>query len=772
MRRKNSVSLLLVVLAVMFSVSYAAAQSGTQLAQITNDEGGPIRIVGDGDYTFPYFRTFLPQPYVLLNDIAGMVERDFNYYAQPESQVFGIVTSDPFEPPFSFELNLPFEPRGQLRDVDNNGGEDSGVMIFAITLVSNTWGDPYMEERDFFISGVLQSVLLSEESEDLNEIRGGKLLIFAPEEGQGFPSGYGDDGLLFTDDDPVVILPQGYTVVDLDSAPFTFDRSRTGVIDLLEADGAQLDDFSELSYLDSFDAMIDLLRREYAFTEYKGLDWTAFNDEFRPRVAAADARRDRGMFELVLRDLAWAIPDGHVSGPYPVARFQQETFGGLGITVVELDDGRVIVDSVTPGSIAERNGITLRTEIIEVNGVAVSDAISANVPWTSPHSTDHARRLAQTAFFLRFPVGRLVDLVYRNPDETQPRSASLNALQDVDTLVRILFGDDSTVPVQPVEFEILPSGFGLVRFYSFADDLPLTVALWERMIQVMNNSSVPGIIIDMRQNGGGAGYLADQLPAYFFNDPLVLGNTGSFSAVLGDFFFDERLQDQFVLPDESLRYNGDIAVLVSPDCASACEFFTYHMTLQGRAAIVGQYPTAGLGGPVVPISMPDGLEFRYTNGRSVDPQGNIHIEGIGVVPDVRVPVTEETVFSDGDPILEAAIEYLRNNTITNGGAIAVGESRDGTVQAGRRVRYTLQVPEDMSLDFIVTGGNGRLDTVLRIYLPDDDVPAFENDDDGATLNSGLYGIGVRGGLTLIIEIGTYQDSSQGDFTLTVRESQD
>ena len=82
------------------------------------------------------------------------------------------------------------------------------------------------------------------------------------------------------------------------------------------------------------------------------------------------------------------------------------------------------------------------------------------------------------------------------------------------------------------------------------------------------------------------------------------------------------------------------------------------MTIDDRAAIVGQYPTAGLGGSVDTVRMPEGEMFRFTQGRAVDAEGEIHIEGIGVVPTVQVPVNELTLFSTGDPVLEAAVAYL------------------------------------------------------------------------------------------------------------------
>ncbi|MEZ4617769.1 MAG: S41 family peptidase [Caldilineaceae bacterium] len=51
----------------------------------------------------------------------------------------------------------------------------------------------------------------------------------------------------------------------------------------------------------------------------------------------------------------------------------------------------------------------------------------------------------------------------------------------------------------------------------------LSVQLWERMMRALNQNGVPGLIIDMRQNTGGSGFLADQMAAYFFDEPLGTG---------------------------------------------------------------------------------------------------------------------------------------------------------------------------------------------------------------------------------------------------------
>jgi hypothetical protein len=250
---------------------------------------------------------------------------------------------------------------------------------------------------------------------------------------------------------------------------------------------------------------------------------------------------------------------------------------------------------------------------------------------------------------------------------------------------------------QPVEYDLLgEENLVYAKIYSFSDNELLTIQLWERLMRELNDNQVPGLIVDMRQNGGGSGFLADQMAAYFFNEPLVLGNSGRYDEDLDDFYFDPRTEDRFYLPAEELRYNGEVAVIIGPNCASACEFFSYDMTIEDRAAIVGQYPTAGLGGSVKDVAMPEGESFRFTQGRAVDADGNIHIEGLGVPPNVVVPVNETTLLGDGDPLLGAAIDHLNQailGEVIDAGELVLDDEVNGTLEQGMRVRYTLQLSE-------------------------------------------------------------------------------
>lgn len=651
-------------LPLLLGTGHALALAPNELtpAPIVNDEGGPVSIRGLVTYTNAFFTTGVAAPMVILEDQAGFVDRNEGFILPPESQTLGQITSDFYTSPFSYTIALPIEPQASLRDVDQDGNEDTGVMVFAVAYWSNIFGDPFLEARDLYGGGwstAYASTRVSENVSTKREIVGGKLLVYAPDAQQGFPAGFGDDGLLFTEDDPIVTIPQGYTVVDMDSAPFTFDRSRRPLIDLIEPTGTALDDFSAMSYSAAFDAMIEKMRKEYAFTEYKKIDWDAKIDEFRPRFLVAEQAKDDMAYLTALRDFIWSIPDGHLSAPFLSEEFVKATSGGLGIALREVDDGRVIVNFLLAQSPAAEAGMELKTEILALDGEPIGEVISKTVAaWRAPFSTAHVKHLQQLRYVTRFPVGTSVEVTFQNPGERTAQTVTLEAVAERDSFIFSSFNANRTGFEQPVAYELLDSGYGYVKIYSFADNDLLSVQLWERMIRTLKANQVPGLIIDMRQNSGGSGFLADQMAAYFFDESLELGNTGRYDEESGEFFFDERTIDRFYLPAEDLRYDGKIAVLIGPNCSSACEFFSYNMTRQARAATVGQYPTAGLGGSIEQFKMPGEQRIQFTVGRAVDMNGEIHIEGKGVSPTVKVPVDEETLFSAGDPILSAAIDHL------------------------------------------------------------------------------------------------------------------
>ncbi len=755
----------------------------TNESSVAEGDGGTVVITGEVTYTNPLFTLGTSQPLIILEDQAGFVDRNEYFLIPPQSQVMGQITSDFGVSPFTYSLALPIEPQGSLRDVDNDGQSDVGVMVFAVAYWTNSFGDPFLEERDLSGGGwstAYASTRISTNPDTRREIVGGKFVVYAPDHNQGFPSGFGEDGKLFTADDPITSIPFGYTVVDMDADPFTFDRSSDATIHLIEPETSAVDDFSGLSYTAAFDALVEKFSNEYAFTEYRGLNWAALSEEYRPRFVTAEAAGDPVLYAETLRDFLWEIPDGHVSMSLGLIndQFQEQTAGGFGMALRELDDERVIVNFLLEGSPAAEAGMQLGTEIIAYDGIPIGDVLDDTFIWAHQAlGTEHTMRLQQLRYATRRPLDSLLDVTFRNPGGEE-QTVTLTPIQERDSFSFSSFNAGITGLELPVEFEILPSGYGYVSIFSFSDDEFLTVQLWERMIRTFKEAELPGIIIDMRNNGGGSGFLADQMTAYFFNEEdIFVGQTGYYNEDLDDFYFDDRGKERLYLPSEELRYLGPVAVIVAPSCFSACEFFSYNMTINDRAAIVGHYPTGGLGGSIEVFFMPENVAVGMTIGRAVDMNGEIHIEGIGVVPTVDVPVTEETLFAENDVLLDAAQQALTDairGKIVDAGALSVNMapgavSATGMIQPEEGIQYRVSLKANTIVSIFAGDTNDTLDTIIQIYDSTGGRLLVENDNASETsVGSALEGLNVGPtDLEILVIVRLADGQTGGEFNLRI-----
>ncbi len=669
-----------VVLSVMISACGGVAPVGAPDAAVTEaaepvsepalealpSGDGPTVVTGKVEYTDLFFTMGVAEPVIILEDQGGFVARNRKFIIPVESQVMGQITSDFYTSPFTYSLTLPAQPKGTLNDVDHDGQQDTGVMVFAVAYWTNTWGDPYLEKRDQGgggWSGAYASTRVSDSSDSFLEVYGGQYVVYAPDEDQQFPSDFGADKKLFTDDDPLMSLPAGWSVVDMDQSPFAIDRSDNPTLNLYEPESSALDDFSQMSYTEAFDAMLEKFRKEYAYTEFKKVDWDAREKEFRPRFEEAEKSKDSHAYALALRDFLWSVPDTHIAMDISALNddFSADISGGIGLALGETSDGKIVARYITPGGPAEKSGIEFGAEIISMDGKPIDDIVSVVVPWSSPFSNPEIKRLQQLRYATRFRAEKgQVEVAFVNPGGTA-QSAVLEVVVERDSFSVTSFAFGQPATSLPVEFKVLPSGYGYIKISSFSENEVLSIQAWEYALQYFVDNKVPGVILDMRNNSGGSGWLADQMAAYFFTQEVVSGKGSTYDEVSDEFYIDPASEALMIPPREGLQYTGPVVVMVGPACVSACEFFSYDMTINDRATIVGQYPTSGAGGGIEAFMMPESTYVQMTVARQMDADGNIHIEGGGVAPDVRVPVTVESfqrVLAGDDVILEAAEEVI------------------------------------------------------------------------------------------------------------------
>ena len=424
-------------------------------------------------------------------------------------------------------------------------------------------------------------------------------------------------------------------------------------------------DFSRQGILESYHSLIDLLKVRYSYTKLRGIDWERVRQAFLPRVQPAEAGRDMAGYYRALYDLAQSIRDAHVQvgavdpavRVAPILELARRTEGSLGARVVETSDGRFIVNFLDPKGPAAKAGWQFGTEVLAVDGVPMAERIDG-LPWATPESTAEGVRLAQLAFALSFPADARTTVEYRLPGESERRRVTLTAGKDLAT------APPSPPAPEPIRFRELEGGYGYVAWNAF--DNPLhKIAVFEEFLGRF--SVAPGIVIDLRDNGGGSVTLLYTMASYLFTArrpaPLHWIDTDVYDEKANGLVRRFESDEQLSAPKPELAYGGAVVVLVNEGSASAAEYLPQLLQRQGRAIVVGEHGTDGAGGVVDQVAMPGTITFRFTKGRSVFAgTDEVNLEGKGVTLDVRVPVTEESERAkrDGkDPVLEAGLVALR-----------------------------------------------------------------------------------------------------------------
>ncbi|MDH4197265.1 MAG: S41 family peptidase, partial [Candidatus Aminicenantes bacterium] len=139
------------------------------------------------------------------------------------------------------------------------------------------------------------------------------------------------------------------------------------------------------------------------------------------------------------------------------------------------------------------------------------------------------------------------------------------------------------------------------------------------------------VVIDLRENQGGAGEVLPFLCGAFFRQPTQLSSWYSRERDFLQEFWTRREVGGERLADVPLF------LLTGPKTFSAAEMFAYDMQASRRAMIVGE-ATRGGAHSVDLFRVDDQFEIYISTGRAVNPLTGSNWEGVGVLPDVRVAV--------------------------------------------------------------------------------------------------------------------------------------
>ncbi|MCR4995186.1 MAG: S41 family peptidase [Bacteroidales bacterium] len=162
-----------------------------------------------------------------------------------------------------------------------------------------------------------------------------------------------------------------------------------------------------------------------------------------------------------------------------------------------------------------------------------------------------------------------------------------------------------------------------------------------------------GLIVDVRNNGGGDLTNAEKLAQRFTNERRLVGyishKTGKGH---NDFSSPEA---QYLEPSEGVRWQKKSVVLTNRQCYSATNTFIRDMKYCPLVTILGDQTGGGSGLPFS-SEIPKGWLVRFSACPMFDANMN-HIE-FGIQPDVKVALTDEDHVRGVDTLIEAAREML------------------------------------------------------------------------------------------------------------------
>ncbi|WP_375579430.1 S41 family peptidase [Marivirga tractuosa] len=219
----------------------------------------------------------------------------------------------------------------------------------------------------------------------------------------------------------------------------------------------------------------------------------------------------------------------------------------------------------------------------------------------------------------------------------------------------------------PIHNTIIDS-VGYMYYESFSDNVSTSLMNYivQKFLIVEKDTSfeinsldgpVAGLIIDVRNNGGGSLSNAFTIANRFANEKIKVA----------DWYYKTGPgHNEFSQPEEKFiefegnaeyKFNKPIVVLINRSSYSSANFFASMMSLLPNVTLMGDQ-TGGGGGLPINDELPNGWRYRFSSTRTIDANGN-NIE-FGVKPDIKVELDSTGLALGRDKLIEEAINFINN----------------------------------------------------------------------------------------------------------------
>ncbi|GBQ69887.1 carboxy-terminal processing protease [Ameyamaea chiangmaiensis NBRC 103196] len=325
------------------------------------------------------------------------------------------------------------------------------------------------------------------------------------------------------------------------------------------------------------------------------------------------------------RDLITNALNGMVSGLDPHSSYMTEkqfadmriktsgSFGGLGLEV-QGEDGHIKVVSPVDGTPAARAGIKPGDYIVAIDG--------KNVDGTP---------LNDAVEKMRGKPGTSITLTLIR--EKTPKPISVTMTREI-------------IHLQVIK-SALYGRIGYIRISEFDEETDADLKKAFASLKSQAGGKLSGLILDLRNDPGGLLNQAIDVSSEFIKDGEIVSTRARHPA--DSQRWDARGTD--------LTEGLPIVVLINGGTASASEIVSGALQDHHRAVLIGE-KSFGKGSVQTVMPIPGDGAVRLTTARYYTPSGR-SIQGLGIVPDIRV---RETAEDPGFSIREADLAHIISNS--------------------------------------------------------------------------------------------------------------
>ena len=218
-----------------------------------------------------------------------------------------------------------------------------------------------------------------------------------------------------------------------------------------------------------------------------------------------------------------------------------------------------------------------------------------------------------------------------------------------DSVQKLYLGTDYRI-ASGLKYKILDDNIGYIYYESFSSAIGNS-----NLDEVLKYMAVcDGIIIDVRNNGGGTITNASLLASRFTEEKVLTGYvTHKIGKGHDDF---SKFQSIDLEPSKRIRWQKKVAVLTNRHSYSATNDFVNSMHILPLVTIIGDKTGGGSGLPMS-SELPNGWSVRFSSSPHLNAQKE-QIE-FGIAPDIKVDMDTKDLLRNKDTIIERARAFLK-----------------------------------------------------------------------------------------------------------------